>query len=337
MITGGCFVMKDLTLAQGFAIISLNSLDSRHMTTAKRIALRCISAAVILELYLGGHFIEEEEQLVLKGEVLAQSDILLYQEEVLKHIFKKNNILKGTLMWWLMKAAGLSDKNLKKVELVIADSLKGLDLLEEIPNLLGCDLMYMTASITMKEYRSNSLEYNRQAEGIRSEVLEEGNLTDEDILKLWLLRESACLNEIFTKNELDNVRLRFNELYQNNQLAKKIYGVSIHHMTEFAMKNFLSLKKQLVSTPVGTGINFKFPLIERSQSVFIDTEAMFSNSKNRLEDILKRLKDLGHEVTVLREGTVPLLKIDNMLYEAIPDAIMGKIPIHGIRLRRYQI
>lgn len=329
--------MEDLTLAQGFAIISLNSLDSLHMTTAKRMVLRCIPAAVILELYLEGRFTEKEEQLVLNNEVFVQPDILLYQEEVLRHIFKNKNSLEGTFSWWLKKASALSDKSLKKVEHAITDSLKGLNLLEEIPNLLGCDLLYTTADITMREYRSSSSEYSRQTEGIRSEVLEAGELTDEDIAKLWLLRESACLSEIFTKRELDNVLPRFNELYQSSRLAKRLFGVCIHHMAETAVKNFLTLKKQVMSTPVGTGLNFDFPFIERSQSVFIDTEAMFSNSEKRLEDVLKRLKKYGHEVTVLRAGEVPLLKIDNVLYEAVADAVMGKIPIHGMRLRRYQI
>jgi hypothetical protein len=329
--------MEDLTLAQGFAIISLNALDSRHMTTAKRMALRCISAAAILELYLKGCFTEKEEQLVLNREVLVQPNVLLYQAEVLRHIFKKKTSLEGTFAWWLMKASALSDKSLKKVEHAITDSLKGLNLVEEIPTLLGCDLLYVTAEITMREYRSNSLEYNRQVEGIRSEVLEEGELTDEDIAKLWLLRESACLNEIFTKKELDNVLIRFNELYQSSRLAKRLFEVCIHHMAETAVKNFLSFKKQIMSTPVGTGINFDFPFIERSQSVFIDTEAMFSKPEKRLEDVLKRLNHYGHEVTVIRAGVVPLLKIDNVLYEAVPDAVMGKIPIQGMRLRRYQI
>lgn len=329
--------MEDLTLAQGFAIISLNSLDSLHITTAKRMALRCISTAVILELYLDGCFTEKEEQLILNREVFVQPDILLYQEEVLKHIFMNKDSLEGTFAWWLMEASALSDKSLKKVEHAITDSLKGLNLVDEIPNLLGCDLLYATADTAMREYRSNSSEYNRQTEGIRSEVLEEGKLTDEDIAKLWLLRESACLSEIFTKKEMDNVQIRFNELYQSSRLAKMLFEVCIHHMAETAVKNFLSFKKQLMSTPVGTGLNFDFPFIERSQSIFIDTEAMFSKPEKRLEDVLKRLKDYGHEVTVIRAGVVPLLKIDNVLYEAVADAVMGKIPIHGMRLRRYQI
>jgi hypothetical protein len=329
--------MEDLTLTQGFAIISLNSMDSQDMTTAKRMALRCISAAAVLELYLDGFFTESGDKLILNRNVLDRAELLLYQEEVLKHIFKKRSSLEGTLAWWLLNASRLSDRNLKKVEHIVADSLKANHYLEEIPNLLGCDLLYTSAEITMREFKSSNSEYIRQTEGIRSELLEEGELTQESISMLWLLRESSCLNEIFTKKELENVLIRVNELYRSNPLAKSLFEICIHHMTETAVKNFLFLKKRLMKTPTGTGLNFDFPFIERSESVFIDTEAWFSNKEKRLEDVLKRLKDYGHETAILRAGVVPLLKIDNVLYEAVPDAVMGKIPIQGMRLRRYQM
>ena len=41
--------MKALTFAQEFALIALNAQDSLHMTTVKKIAVRCMAAAAILE------------------------------------------------------------------------------------------------------------------------------------------------------------------------------------------------------------------------------------------------------------------------------------------------
>ena len=41
--------MKELTFAQQFALIALNAQDSLHMTTVKKIAVRCMAAAAILE------------------------------------------------------------------------------------------------------------------------------------------------------------------------------------------------------------------------------------------------------------------------------------------------
>ena len=104
-----------------------------------------------------------------------------------------------------------------------------------------------------------------------------------------------------------------------------------------AVKGFLNMKRNIIKTPTGTGINFIFPILDRSQSIFIDTEEMFSKSKERLNDVKRRLEENGHIYTVVRGGDVPLIKIDNIIYEAISEAVRGRIPIHGVRLRRYPL
>ena len=62
-----------------------------------------------------------------------------------------------------------------------------MDLLEEIPNLLGCDMDYDSASVTMREYRSDPATYTRLTEGMRADVLEDGEMADETVMLLWLL------------------------------------------------------------------------------------------------------------------------------------------------------
>jgi hypothetical protein len=329
--------MEELTLTQSFSIIALNSMDSTHMTNAKKMSLRCVSAATILELYLNDGFTVKENKLSLTKDIFMQPEVTLYQAEVLKHMMKDKDSLEGSLEWWLKKASLLSEGTLKKIERYVVDSLKGIDLIEEIPNLLGCDLAYVTAGVELKEYRSNNSEYSRQTESIRAELLEDGEITDECIFMLWLLRESSCLQEVFSNKELENIYIRFNELYWNNKLAKQLFIIRIHHLLEVAVKGFLTTKKRLIKTQVGTGINFIFPVIERSQSVFIETEAWFSNTSQRLKDVKRRLEEQHHEVIVMSAGDVPLLKIDNILYEAIPEAIRVEIMIQGLRLRRYQM
>jgi hypothetical protein len=327
--------MRDLKLAQRFSIIALNAQDSIHMTTVKKISLRCMATAVILETYLDGYFTETEDKLVLEKSLLDKPNITLYQEAILKPLFKKDDSAKGDLSWWLTKASNLPNRYLKKLEHTMSDSLKGIDLLEEIPNLLGCDLYYKSAGVSIKEYRSSMQEYTKVTEHIRAEALEEGLVADEIIFMLWLLRESSCLQDIFSKKELEIVASRINELCQSNPLAKRLFGINIHHGVEIAIKEFLNIKKNAIKTPTGTGVNFIFPVIERSQSIFIDTEEWFPNSQQRLDEVKARLESNGHLYTVIREGKVPLIKIDNIIYEVIPEAIQGRIAIHGVRLRRY--
>lgn len=321
--------MVELKLAQNFSMVALNAQNSRYMTTAKKVALRCMAAAVVLEVYLEGGFTQTNDKLILQEDALKIS----YREPILKPLLYKNHGGKSDLKWWLKKAAALSNRQMKKFEHTMANSLKEMGLLEEIPNLLGCDLYYDSAGVTAKEYRSNIQEYTVITENIRAEILDGGPVTDETICMLWLLRESGCLHDFFSHNELEKTALRMNELYrQSTPLAKEILLIRIHHGIELAIKQFLHMKKMIMRTRFGSGVNFAFPMLERSQSVFIDTEQWFSNSKKRLDDVKARLESNGHAFAVLSEGQVPLIKIDNVVYEAIPQAVFCKIPIHGVRL-----
>lgn len=320
--------MADLGLAQSFSLVALNAQDSLHRTAVKTVALRAMAAAVLLEAYLNGAFTKDGDALVLQKEAPS----LPYRDAVLNPLLKKGGET-GDLGQWLKKASKLPNRQFKVFEQAMAASLDALDLLDEIPNLLGCDLFYDSAGVKIKEYRSDMPEYARITETIRAEILEDGPVTDEAICMLWLLRESGCMHDLFSQNELEKAAAGMNALYQSNVLAKALFPVRIHQGIEIAIKSFLRMKKAAVRTQFGTGVNFVFPFLERSQSIFIDTEAWFSNSEKRLHDVKVRLESNGHIFTVLREGETPLIKIDNIVYVAIPHAVYTRIPIQGVRLR----
>lgn len=292
--------MSELTLQERFALIALNAQDSLHMTTAKKAALRCISAACVLESYMDS--------------LWPASGIL---EEKLK------------------AAASLSSHELKQTEADIKEKLGEKHLVHEIYSLLACDMNYVTASVNIFEYRCDASEYTKQTEGIRAELMEEGNITDDSICLFWLLRESGCFYDLFSKGEQDYIATRINELYLHSALAKKLFPIEIHKGFEAFSQKFLKKKDELFSTPFGTGLLFICPIFERSQSIFIDVDEWFSNADKRLECVLRRLESQQHEVHVVRAGSVPLLKIDNLYYECIPSQITVKVPIQGVRLRRY--
>lgn len=329
--------MIELTFAQNFSIIALNAQDSIHLTTAKKAALRCMAAAVILELYLDKQFNVNSENLTFTKQDLSNPSINFYQETILKIILGRNESMSDTLSNYLSPVIKLSNKQLKEIERTLADSLKGIDALEEIPNLLGCDLEFKTAGVSIKEYRSNGELYTKITEGLRAEILEDSVMTEEAILMLWLMRESGSIYDIFSKEELKRVAERINQLFEGDSFARQIFSINIHKSIETAIKNFLNIKKDIMSTQIGTGVNFVFPFFQRSQSIFIDTEAMFENKEERLRDVKARLEQYGHTFTVIRKGEVPLIKIDNFLYEAVPTAMNYQIPVQGVRLRKYPI
>ena len=325
--------MTDLKLTQSFSLIALNAQDSLAITAEKKSALRCMAAAVILEASLEAAFADNWSEVALNRMDLTRLNP--YCSVILNPVLHRT---KGdrSLKWWLKAASALSTKKLKKFEQAVTDPLRESNLLEDVPNLIGCDLYFYSAGIRDREYRSNIQEYGAITENIKAEILEDGPVTDETVCMLWLLRESGCFWDFFSRIELEKVAARMNELYRSNYLARALYPIRIHHGLEIAVKQFLHWKTTFFRKPFQTGVNFIFPFLERSQSVFIDTEAWFSNAETRLEDVEQRLRSNGHEFTVLRAGEVPLIKIDNIVYSAYPQMIYGRIPIHGVRLLPYQ-
>lgn len=324
--------MTDLKLAESFALIGLNAQRSLEMTLAKKAALRCIAVAVILELQLEGKLQPSSLQQGQSRDAAEVSREWTYRRAVIEPLIRGKEEQGRELVWWLHRASRLSKRRMDRFEQSIRDSLKERELLEEIPHLLGCDLYFHSSGVTIKEYRSHPEEYLRITEHLRADVLEDGSMTEESVCLLWLLRESGCMHDLFSRNELEQVTGKMVRLMQKDPLAKVLYPIRIRLGFEAAAKQLLQFKKGAVSTQAGSGVNFLFPILERSQAVFIDTEAMLSGPETRLKDVLARLESKGHQVQVLRAGQIPLLKVDNLVYEAIPHAIYGRAPIHGVRL-----
>lgn len=96
--------------------------------------------------------------------------------------------------------------------------------------------------------------------------MEEGNVFDETVCMLWLLRESSCFYDLFSREEQKYLTSRINELYLNSLLAKTLLSVSIHNALDSAALGLFSKKKAIFSTQLGTGVLFQVPFMERSSA-----------------------------------------------------------------------
>lgn len=326
--------MKDITLTQGFALLALNAQASDRMTVARRAALRCIAAASLLEAAL-------DHALPLDAApALPDSALSLYQQIALSEMHVRD--ADAPLSKCIAVAAHLRDRQLKKIERAVTESLMGEGLLESIPSLISCDLYIHEAGVEYTEYRADQSAYLGIAERLRAEVLENGTLTDDCVAMLWLLRESGALTDLFAEEELTAVGARTLEAYRTNPFARTLYLIKIHSFVEHSIKGMLRAKSKLLATDAGLGINFLCPLLERSQSIFIEAEGIGAKAEGRMESIRERLSLLGHRWEILHEGRVPLVRIDNVVYECIPDGttLAGGsfcVPIYGVRLRRYPV
>lgn len=98
-------------------------------------------------------------------------------------------------------------KERNALEKEFTDILKAEGILKEIPNLLGCDMNYYTANVTMREYKSDSALYQSLIEKIRACALEQTELPEDIVILLWLFRESGCMHDIFPRRNRRGVRL----------------------------------------------------------------------------------------------------------------------------------
>lgn len=236
----------------------------------------------------------------------------------------------------LKEAAHLSSSAAKELEHTVYTRLNNLGLMTEASSLVSCDLEFSSAGNKILEYRTDSDEYSRQTESLRAELMEEGYVFDETVCMLWLLRESSCFYDLFSREEQKYLTSRINELYLNSLLAKTLLSVSIHNALDSAALGLFSKKKAIFSTQLGTGVLFQVPFMERSSAVFIESEELYCNAEKRLESVIARLEENGNEVHVIRAGTVPLLQIDNLYYECIPTQHKYyRVPVFGVQLRRY--
>lgn len=167
---------KEYTISQQFALISLDSLSCSHRSTAKCAAVRGIAVAKLLEKAL---FMQED-----------MPDVKEFQER---------------LKTGIAAIKSMKKKEMDGVEKETADMLLADGGMEIAPDLLGCDMNYYTASVSLKSYRSDRGVYLSIVERLRAEILEEGPITLECACLLWLIRESGCMHDIFSVREQEQI------------------------------------------------------------------------------------------------------------------------------------
>lgn len=291
--------MSELSLHERFAIIALNGLQVETMTVAKKLAVRGIMAAEILEKYLNEDSLSKQVDMDFRKILIS------------------------------------SKRKLKSAEERFTKELKEKGLLSVIPSILNCDMYYVTSGVEVSEYLCDGAEYTRQTEGIRAELLEDGEISSEIIFLWWLMRESSCFYDLFSPLEIDKITQRLNEIHLNSKVAKELFNLKLQRKIERIYAKYLKKKHEIFTTALGTGFLFVVPFFERKESVFIDVEQWFSDKDKRLSSVLDRFALKGHVVSVIRTGETPLIKVDNIYYECIPTQVVVKVPIQGVRLRRY--
>lgn len=300
---------KEYTLAQQFALIGLDGLSCIHRSAAKYAAVRGIAAAKLLE------------------------ELLSENEEVQAEEFQKK------LETGIVSVNGMKKKELDAVESEMQRLLLADGTMEAAPDLLGCDMNYYTAGVSMKSYRSDREVYLSIVESMRAEILEEGPITVECACLLWLIRESGCMHDIFSVREQERVQERMMDFGTNCESSSEdyisvIWRQELHRGGEQMIKSFLKGKRELFKNPYLEGVNLLFPFLDRRQAIFVDFVIFGTTVKDRRRAMIDFLSKRGHLVEEVKNGTETLLRIDNAYYRIWPKTVSsGRIPIQGANLQ----
>ena len=295
--------MKELVLSQQYAVIALDGLESLHPSMAKSAVIRAIAAAKVMEE-------------VMHTE--AESDPAVF-------IPKLNEAVEGV--------KDLRKKDEKQIEEEMAGLLEADGLMEQIPDILGCDMDYYTSGVELKAYRSDEDTYIRIREGLRAEILEEGVISTECAVLLWLLRESGCIHDLFSVSEQDQVQRRMTDAAAENEIFRAMWQTEFHSAVESFAGRFLRAKHNLFKNPYLEGVNLIFPYLERRKAIFIDFVVFGTDVRSRRIAIMEHLSKMGHYVEEVKSGSETLLKIDNAYYRIFPTVKRAyKVPIQGANL-----
>ena len=291
--------MKDWKLSEQYAIVALNGLESLHASMAKDAVLRGIAAAKVLEPYIG----EENSVFLTKLEEAVE------------------------------RAKSIKKKEKKELEEEMTAVLKAEGVLEIVPDLLGCDMDYYTSGVELKAYRSEESIYLRIREGLRAEILEEGEISRECALLLWLFRESGCIHDLFSVEEQNKVQQRMLDMAAQEPIVQELWQSEFYSAVEKFVEKFLRTKRNLFKNPYLQGVNLVFPFLERRSAIFIDFVVFGTDVKSRRIAVMEHLVSFGHYVEEVKLGSETLLKIDNAYYRIVPGTRTAyKVPIQGASL-----
>lgn len=294
--------MNEYTLSQQYALVGLDGQDSIHTTTAKSAVCRGIAAAKLLErLILSDHL-----------------DLEAVKEE-LEAEFKE--------------IRGIGRKDAHGLETEMAEVLKARGVLDEIPDILACDINYSSMNMDLRTYSSDGTEYQRIVEGVRAEILEDGAVTLECACLVWLFRESGCIHDIFSVQEQERLSVRMIELAAQDPVVRVVWNSDIYRWTEKLSQQLLGAKKNFFKNPYMEGVNLLFPFLDRRQAVFIDFVVLGTNVAGRRLAMMTYLSEKGHYVEEAKNGSETLLKVDNYYYRVFPmTRVYYKIPVQGANL-----
>ena len=294
--------MREYSISEKFSLVALDGQNSEHHTTAKKAVVRGIVMAEFLQ------------------EMLFDTT---------EHTISE---LSGRIQQEIQRVKKMKRKERNAAEQKMVQILTAQNVLTKVPDLLGCDMNYQTASVSMWQYKCDETEYMRIVEGVRAEILESGEVSDDMVCLMYLFRECGIMHDIFSVKEQDYVEQRLVSLMMEESLYKAILETEFHSGIDGAYIGFVKKKHNLFKNPYLQGVNLLFPFLDRRQAIFIDMMILGTNVAGRREATIQFLREKGHSCEDVSLEGEHFIKIENSYYRVWPSARQCKFPIQGVEL-----
>lgn len=314
------------SLPMDFALLALNGMDSEEGSFFLKAVYRSLVAAFVVEAFL-----QKETSRALSADEISALNGDLFAPEFLG-AKEKNH----TLPEWLSKVKRVSNKKIRAMVRPFMEKMQQRGKLDVIHSLLENDLYYEEEAFEMTEFRVEKIAYQRILKEFKKDWLEKGMPSNRTIALYWLLEQNGLLGRLFNAEEQAICAEQKAKRYHKNDLAKMLWKETVLSPIVRLAKDSMLKKVGFFQTAVGIGLAFSFPFLAKKEAIFIVGENWISKTEEVLPEIVGKIRQKGHRCLILRKGKVPLVEIDNVLYEAIPHMRTFRYSsVFGLQFRRY--
>lgn len=314
------------SLPMDFALLALNGMDSEEGSFFLKAVYRSLVAAFVVEAFL-----QKETSRALSADEISALNGDLFAPEFLG-AKEKNH----TLPEWLSKVKRVSNKKIRAMVRPFMEKMQQRGKLDVIHSLLENDLYYEEEAFEMTEFRVEKIAYQKILIEFKKDWLEKGMPSNRTIALYWLLEQNGLLGRLFNAEEQAICAEQKAKRYHKNDLAKMLWKETVLSPIVRLAKDSMLKKVGFFQTAVGIGLAFSFPFLAKKEAIFIVGENWISKTEEVLPEIVGKIRQKGHRCLILRKGKVPLVEIDNVLYEAIPHIRTFRYSsVFGLQFRRY--
>lgn len=313
------------SLPQDFAVLGLNGLDCDSKNFFTKAFYRSLIAAYVLEA-----FAQTEQNRLTAKQISEFHSGKFLAEEIVR---EEKPYLLGE---WLREIKKIKTDKVVAMNRAFIREAKKSGKIEEVTGLLEYDLYYEDQAFDFREFRVEKILYQKTLYSFKKDWLESKTPNNRSITLFWLLEQNGLLSRIFNKEEQMCCEEQKVRAYTRSGFAKLLWQNKLLSSIVQTAKEAMSVKNGFFRTAIGVGLAYCFPVLAKREAVFIGGENWISTSENAADEVIQKLKKRGHLCLLRRKGKVPLIEIDNVMYEMLPSVRTFRFSsVFGFQLRRY--